>query len=386
MPVGEIFDIVGGGTPSKKVAAYYGGDIPWATIRDMNSFELKETEHTITKAGLKNSSSKLIRAGEVIMASRVGLGKACILKQDTAINQDIRALIPRVPTSIDRRFCLYWLQSIEKTILDAGSGATVQGIKLPFIKSLPFPNLGLEEQKRIVAVLDRAFAALDHARANAEANLADAQKLFLNVTSSRLEALGKGGKFVSVGSIAEHSLGKMLDKHKNKGALSRYLRNLNVRWFEVDTSDVLEMRIEERERERYIVRRGDLLICEGGYPGRASIYESDERIYFQKALHRVRFADTALAKILMYWLYVEDQAGRLKEHFTGTGISHFTGQVLDAYPMPVSSGARNADCVRGIENCRQQTGVVQLRYRQQISDLAALRQSLLQKAFAGQLA
>lgn len=73
--------------------------------------------------------------------------------------------------------------------------------------------------------------------------------------------------------VAVHSLGKMLDKAKNRGIYRKYLRNLNVRWFTFDLSDLLEMRFREDEVEQYTARKGDLLICEGGYPGRAAIWD-----------------------------------------------------------------------------------------------------------------
>jgi type I restriction enzyme S subunit len=76
-----------------------------------------------------------------------------------------------------------------------------------------------------------------------------------------------------VSEIAHHSLGKMLDKAKNKGEPRPYLRNLNVRWFEFDLSDLLEMRFLPEEAAKYTAVKGDLLICEGGYPGRAAIWD-----------------------------------------------------------------------------------------------------------------
>lgn len=96
--------------------------------------------------------------------------------------------------------------------------------------------------------------------------------------------------WVNVGTVADSRLGKMLDKAKNRGVARPYLRNINVRWFGFDLSDLLEMRFEEAELPEYDLQKGDVLICEGGEPGRAAVW--DERVkgvYFQKALHRVRF-------------------------------------------------------------------------------------------------
>jgi len=64
----------------------------------------------------------------------------------------------------------------------------------------------------------------------------------------------------------------MLDKTKNKGDPKPYLRNFNVRWFDFDLSDVKEMRFQKEEQDRYSVVKGDLVICEGGYPGRAALW------------------------------------------------------------------------------------------------------------------
>lgn len=253
------------------------------------------------------------------------------------------------------------------------------------LSELPVPLPSEDEQKRIVAVLDQAFAALDRARAHAEANLADADRLLLQIAESELLSLGRAGRYTPVSEIADHCLGKMLDKKKNKGSLRPYLRNLNVRWFEIDESDVLEMRIEEKEADRYSVERGDLLICEGGYPGRASIYDSNREVYFQKALHRVRFSDPSLAKILMYWLFAQDKLGKLKQHFTGTGISHFTGKSLAAFQMPIGNRETNKNVAAAIDRALNRTRGLSIAYEAQLNELADLRQSLLQKAFSGQL-
>lgn len=180
LPLGEVVEIVGGGTPSKRNPKFYGGSIPWATVRDMNVDELARTEHSITESGLEASSAKVIPAGDIVIATRVGLGKVCRLKQDTAINQDLRGLLPKSNRPLDRKYLFYWYKSISEKVVAAGTGATVQGVKLPFIKSLPIPLPPLEEQRRIVAVLDEAFEGLDRARAHAEANLENAREFFLS--------------------------------------------------------------------------------------------------------------------------------------------------------------------------------------------------------------
>ena len=142
--------------------------------------------------------------------------------------------------------------------------------------------------------------------------------------------------WVNVGAVAVARLGKMLDKSKNTGTPRRYLRNLNVRWFDFDLSDILKMRFEDSELSEFEIRPGDVLICEGGEPGRAAVWDGREsNIYFQKAIHRVRFPKFVNSHFFVKALRASAEDGRLAEYFTGTGIKHFTGKGLAAYLFPL---------------------------------------------------
>ena len=145
-------------------------------------------------------------------------------------------------------------------------------------------------------------------------------------------ALPSSWAWVNVAAVGDARLGKMLDKAKNKGTPRRYLRNINVRWFDFDLSDVLEMAFEDSELSEFTLRSGDVLICEGGEPGRAAVWDEREpHIYFQKAIHRVRFLDFVDSAYFVKALRASADDGRLAGYFTGTGIKHFTGKGLDAY-------------------------------------------------------
>lgn len=143
---------------------------------------------------------------------------------------------------------------------------------------------------------------------------------------------------VPLGTLAaEMCLGKMLDKNKNRGTLHPYLRNVNVRWFTFDLDDLKEMRFEPGEEVRFGLREGDLVICEGGEPGRAAVWRgqaADARI--QKALHRVRFRpDEYDPSFAMYFLYYSASSPSFSRYYTGTTIKHLTGESLAQIPFPL---------------------------------------------------
>lgn len=158
----------------------------------------------------------------------------------------------------------------------------------------------------------------------------------IQVSGSRWFEIPKTWGWVRVRAVAESRLGKMLDKSKNTGKPRRYLRNVNVRWFDFDLSNVLEMRFEDVELPKFALRTGDVLICEGGEPGRAAVWdERDDEIYFQKAIHRVRFLDIVDGQYFVKALRASADEGRLAEYFTGTTFKHFTGTALRAYVFPL---------------------------------------------------
>ena len=143
-------------------------------------------------------------------------------------------------------------------------------------------------------------------------------------------------RWVRVSSVADARLGKMLDKAKNRGTLQRYLRNVNVRWFDFDLSDVLEMKFDESELDEFSLIKGDVLICEGGEPGRCAVWDERETgIYFQKAIHRVRFFDLVVPSFFCRALAYDAGNGRLTAYFTGVAIKHFTGKGLASYVFPL---------------------------------------------------
>ena len=142
-------------------------------------------------------------------------------------------------------------------------------------------------------------------------------------------------EWVRLEDISYAVLGKMLDKSKNKGVNHPYLRNINVRWFEFDVSDLLEMPFEMQEADRYSIKHGDLVICEGGEPGRCAVWDKTEPIMFQKALHRVRFFGEINSHFISNIIYLYCLNGFITTFFTGSGIKHLTGESLANIPIPM---------------------------------------------------
>ncbi len=146
---------------------------------------------------------------------------------------------------------------------------------------------------------------------------------------------------VKLGNVSESCLGKMLDQRKNKGTYKPYLANVNVRWGSFDLNNLQEMKFEEGEDERYGIKYGDLIICEGGEPGRCAIWKEElPNMKIQKALHRVRVNEEMDYRYVYYWFLLAGKQGALKQYYTGATIMHIPGQklkevVIDKPPLGV---------------------------------------------------
>lgn len=123
---------------------------------------------------------------------------------------------------------------------------------------------------------------------------------------------------------SEYVLGKMLDKNKNKGKERPYLGNINVRWGYFEFSNAKTMKIEDDEIERYSVKYGDLIICEGGEPGRCAVWKHEAEMFIQKALHRVRFPSYYSADFAFYYLSYAVKLPLVTDLLTGTTIKKYS--------------------------------------------------------------
>jgi type I restriction enzyme, S subunit len=150
-----ILSINSGGTPSKSVSSFWGGAIPWASVKDLNVEKfLESTEDFITEEGLLNGS-RLAKKGDLIICTRMGLGKIAIAARDLAFNQDLKSL--RLSSFIDVDYFIFFY----KTLKIAGSGMTVAGIKQDQLLNYCIPVPPLEEQREIVLKITELMSLCD---------------------------------------------------------------------------------------------------------------------------------------------------------------------------------------------------------------------------------
>lgn len=375
--IGDLCEVIAGQSPEGKFYNAEGKGMPF--YQGKKDFGEKFIEAPTTWT---TQTTKVAKEGDILMSVRAPVGPVNFATNEVCIGRGLAAI--RSSAELNRDFLFYQLWHLQPDIAGR-EGAVFASINKAEIEALPLAFAPLAEQRRIVGILDEAFEGIATAKANAEKNLQNARALFESHLQSVFTQRGEGWAAKKVSEIAKHSLGKMLDKAKNKGEPQPYLRNINVRWFTFDLSDLLQMPFLPTEAEKYTAIKGDVLICEGGYPGRAAIWDEDYPIYFQKALHRVRFHQPEHNKWFVYYLSVQDTSGQLKQHFSGTGIQHFTGEVLAHFTIPVPPLPELRRAVAKFDALSEATQRLESIYRQKLVALEALKKSLLHQAFTGQL-
>ena len=382
--LGDVCELIGGGTPSKKNAAYYGGDIPWATVRDMHSDELSKTEHRITELGLENSSSKVIPANNIVIASRVGLGKVCLLNQSTAINQDLRGVIPKQPSTINVRYLFYWFKNTAQTIISAGRGATVHGVTLPFLKALEIPLPPLAEQQRIVAKLDAAFAEIDRAVEVANERHINTTSLIAAAQNSLFENMSSSISRLKLSEVAKFENG---DRGKNypskKYQISEGIPFVNAGDFSLN-GDIKIDGMAYISEERFDLlgagkfEKDDVLFCLRGSLGKSAINKTLKRGAIASSLVIIRaLQERVHADYLFAFMRSDIVKKYISETAGGAAQPNLSAKVVMGYKIPVPSSEEQEFIAEKFWALRQRGLDAISLIEEKKSELVALKSAIL---------
>ncbi|TCT29733.1 restriction endonuclease subunit S [Martelella mediterranea] len=392
--VGEAFQTVTGSTPPKSKSDLYGTAIPF-----VKPPELANSEVTTAKDGLTEKGRALARVapeGSTLVSCIGNLGKIGLTAVDVAFNQQINAMLPN-PNIALAKFVFYLTLSpqFQKQLFALSSGTTVSIVNKSRFNSIKVHLPPLEEQKRIVAVLDQAFAALDRARAHAEANLADAEALFdaaLNEVFNQPPTDWKEGILgeicSKIGSGATPRGGA--ESYKAEGI--SLIRSLNVHDRDFRKAKLAYIDDDQGKKlSNVIVEERDVLFnITGASIARCCMVDSavlPARVNQHVAILRPN--DTQLLpEFLTLFMTASEQKKRLLETGAEGGATRqaITKTQLQSLSVryPSDTGTQQ-EFVKKLQLSEAKCRAAAASYSVKLDDITDLRQSLLQKAFSGQL-
>ncbi|MFK1953430.1 restriction endonuclease subunit S [Bacteroides fragilis] len=363
------------------------GDDTYKVYEQKNAIQ-KDHElgsYYISKEKYCSLSSFAVHPYDIIVSCAGTIGETYVLPQNIQegiINQALM-LIRLYNREIERFYLLYFDFILKQEAYKESKGTAIKNIP-PFdvLKNFLIPIPPKEEQNRILSEVDKWMSFVNAIETNSN----DLQTI-IKQTKNKILDLAIHGKLVpqdpndepaikllkrinpdftpcdnghsgklpqgwcncKISDVSISLLGKTLDRGKNTGNLKKYLCAVNVKWGTFELSTVKEMPIEATELERYSVKFGDLMVCEGGDVGRATIWTYNSKMYYQNALHRIRFKENISAHYFLYSLMYLKLIGVIDDVCKGVTIKHLTQNAMNTLKFNLPPIAEQQRIVQKIE-------------------------------------
>jgi type I restriction enzyme S subunit len=394
--LGELFDI----TSSKRVfeADWRTEGVPFYRAREIVKLArhgFVENELFISEEMFDRYSTKFgIPAAGDIMVTGVGtLGICYVVKEDDRFYfKDGNIIWLKKKTEANSRFVEYAFQSdYLRSQIDDSVGATVGTFTIIKAKSTRIPVPPLPEQRRIVGLLDEAFAGIATAKANAEKNLQNARALFDSHLQSTFTGHNQGWLEKRLGDFADFKNGLNFTRQSN----GRTVRMVGVGDFQenslVPIDTLQSVTIDGELADDYFIRRDDILTVRSNgskeLVGRCMLVPKvDEGISYSGFIIRIRF-DTreVYAPFLLSFMRSRATRERLTRDGEGANISNINQAKLSELSIPLPSFKQQKDIADQIDELAVETQRLESIYAQKLVALNELRKSLLHEAFGGKL-
>lgn len=155
--LGNICKFQSGGTPNKSKPEYFNGNIPWITTVALNGGTINQssTISWITELAIQESAAKIVPAHSIMVGTRVGIGKVAINSVPMSTSQDVISLVDIDDTKWDKHFICELILSKNQFLISQARGATIKGIKIETLSNIQIPDISLQAQRHIAAVLDK---------------------------------------------------------------------------------------------------------------------------------------------------------------------------------------------------------------------------------------
>lgn len=389
--LGNVCKIQSGGTPRRGVEGYYGGEIPWAKIGDIENSQngyIINTAESITSAGLRSINNRLFPTNTVFLAMYGSVGKTAISGIEMTTNQAILGLQPNNPEELYFKYLKYWLDFSKKDLIGKARGVALQNISATIVKEFEIPLLPIEEQKKVVKVLDNAYSIYQKRKQSINLLNDYLKSTFFEIFGD-LVTNTKEWKTFKLGEIADICSGVTKGRKfgNSKTVFAPYMRVANVQDEHINLSEIKEIEVLPGDVEKYKLVNGDILLTEGGDPdklGRGGIWRGEiENCIHQNHIFRVRLNNKLT---LPEFMSAQIGSRRGKQYFLKsakqtTGIATINITQLKNYPALVPP----LDLQEKYKTAESHVRILKEKMQDQLIELDNQFQSLMQNAFNGEI-
>lgn len=390
----ELCDIARGGSP-RPIKQYLTTDpngINWIKIADASA-SLKyiyETKEKIRPEGI--SKSRLVQEGDFLLSNSMSFGRPYIMKTSGCIHDGWLVLKDKSGL-FDQDYLYYFLSSntAYQQFDNLAAGSTVRNLNTELVKSVVVPVPPLEEQRRIVRILDEAFEGIAIAEANTKKNLANTQELFEQFLNKNFTQIKDGWEVKRISDISTNvEYGSSSKSLKNPTPNSiPVLRMGNMQGGLIDWEDLVYTDKED-EIEKYLLKYNDILFNRTNsdvHVGKTAIYKGERPAIFAGYLIRINYKENIVDPDFINFYLNSSVARDYGKSVMSRSINqaNINGTKLKTYPIYLPSLEIQKEVVSKLHELQNQTKALEKIYQRKLEALAELKQSILQKAFTGQL-
>lgn len=398
LSIGEIGDVVSGGTPSTSDKTNFDGNIAWITPADLSGYKSKYISHgrrNLSEKGYAECSAKLMPKGSVLFTSRAPIGYVAIAENDIATNQGFKSIV--VKDCIVSDYLYYYLKYAIWLIEERASGTTFKEISAKAFKEIPITVPPLSEQHRIVAKIEVLFSELDK-------GVAELQKVKMQLKIYRQavlkEAFQSALKVKKMLSI-EHLLtterkgmstgpfGTMIKKHEHQisGVPMLGIENIGEGKF-IYGNKIFVTSEKARELKSFMLHAGDIIISRSGTVGEiCAVPQKMEGSLLSTNLMRVSLNKNIIRSD--YFIYLFQSKGivldQVKELCKGSTRAFLNQTILKQILFPVPTLSKQDEIIDLIESRLSVCNKIEQTVDESLKKAEQLRQSILKQAFEGKL-
>jgi len=384
----ELAKTTSGGTPSRSNKDYWGGSIPWVKSGELGDSRVEKNEEFITELGLKNSSAKLFPKESLLLALYgATAGKLGVLTYDAATNQAV-CCISQDDQLLARDFLRYYLLSQRKKIIEDSFGGAQPNISQAYVREIDIPTPPLTEQKRIVDKLDALLTRIDTAIEHLQESVTLADALSKNGLSEIFESLKDRYEVVPLSSVVKINSGIALPKLFKNG-----FSDGDIPFFKVaqmnnhhETMVAPEITFNETVATEHKIKlfpKGSTLIPKRG----GAILTNKKRMLLEDASYdsNIMGLKADESKISDEYLFAFMRTIDLANFVDASTIPQINNKHIDQMQIPLASIEEQADVVSRVNLLVKKVETMNSEIQRQLDDLQALKSSILDTAFKGEL-
>lgn len=383
--LGEYCHFLNGGTPSKEVAHFFEGDIPWITSADITGPIANSARAFITDEAINRSATNKVAKGTVLLVTRTGVGKVAIAGQDLCFSQDITAIQPD-PRKLDTGYLVHYLKTKQSHFERLARGATIKGITRDVVKELIIPLPPLKEQRRIAAILNQA----DALRAKRREALAQLNKLTQSIF---IEMFGDQRPIQKI--TKREKLGKLIEINPKLNSEERSLIGSSVSFVPMAAIDEHQKKIVKHFERPFTevskgytaFKRNDILLakitpCYENGKMAISSNLSTEIGFGSTEFHVLRSSSSEMILFVFHLLQLAWIAEAGARSMKGAaGQKRVPSGFFENLDITVPSGA----LLRAFADKIQSIDALKIKHSNALTEIDALLSSLQHRAFRGGL-